>query len=268
MSTTADPDLIEETMDFATIIGIVASFILMYTAIISGSSFTIFVNIPSVIIVCGGTVGAVLIHYPFGDVLSSLKIFKKAVLHKATDPKERIAMLVQFAGKARKEGVLSLQSVLSDVDDAFLEKGLQMAVDGQEPDTLKELLEREIDYIQDRHDKGADIFVAMGTYAPALGMIGTLIGLVQMLQTMNDPSSIGPAMAVALLTTFYGAIIANIICLPVAGKLKNRSATEVLDKTLVAEGLRLILRGENPRIIEQKLHAFVAPKERHSNFNN
>lgn len=255
-------------MDFSTIVGAISAFILMYVAMTDGSSFAIFVNIPSAIIVFGGTFGTVLVHYPFGDVLSSIKIFKKAVTHKATDPRERITMLVQYAGKARKEGVLSLQSVLNEVTDSFLEKGLQMAVDGQEPDTLKEMLDREIDYIQDRHEKGADIFVAMGTYAPALGMIGTLIGLVQMLQTMNDPSSIGPAMAVALLTTLYGAVIANILCMPIAGKLRTRSANEVLDKSLVAEGLRLILRGENPRIIEQKLHAFVSPKERQSNFNN
>ena len=156
---------------------------------------------------------------------------------------------------------------MNDVEDPFLLKGLQMAVDGQGPDDLKEMLEREIEYIQERHENGADIFVAMGTYAPALGMIGTLIGLVQMLQTMNDPSSIGPAMAVALLTTLYGAVIANVVCIPMAGKLKIRSQSEVLHKALVAEGLRLLLLGENPRLIEQKLHAFVAPKERQSNFD-
>jgi chemotaxis protein MotA len=153
------------------------------------------------------------------------------------------------------------------VDDPFFIKGLQMAVDGQEPDNLKEMLDREIEYIEERHGKGANILLAVGGTAPAMGMIGTLIGLVQMLQTMSDPSSIGPAMAVALLTTFYGAVIANVLCMPLAGKLKNRSAAEILDKTLVAEGMKSILEGENPRVIEQKLHAFVAPKERQSNFN-
>ncbi|RMF48097.1 MAG: motility protein A [Deltaproteobacteria bacterium] len=254
-------------MDLATIVGIVSAFTLMAIAMASGGSLLIFVDIPSAIIVLGGTLGAVLIHYPFGDVLRSISVFKKAVLVKTTNPKERIKDLVEYAGKARKEGVLSLQSVLSNVEDEFLAKGLQMAVDGQEPETLKELLDREIDFIQERHDSGSDIFVAFGTYAPAMGMIGTLIGLVKMLQSLNDPSSIGPAMAVALLTTFYGAVIANVICMPVAGKLKTRSASEVLDKSLIAEGLKLILKGENPRIIEQKLHAFVSPKERESNFN-
>ncbi|TYP00203.1 chemotaxis protein MotA [Geothermobacter ehrlichii] len=255
-------------MDLSTIVGIISAFTLMIMAMASGSSLLIFIDIPSALIVVGGTIGAVLIHYPFGDVFRSISIFKKTILHKTTNPKDRVKTLVEYAGKARKEGVLSLQSVLNDVDDEFLAKGLQMAVDGQEPETLKELLDREIDYIQERHENGADIFVAFGTYAPAMGMIGTLIGLVKMLQSLNDPSSIGPAMAVALLTTFYGAIIANVICLPVAGKLKNRSASEVLDKSLIAEGLKLILKGENPRIIEQKLHAFLAPKERESNFKN
>ncbi len=142
-----------------------------------------------------------------------------------------------------------------------------MAVDGQEPDTLKSMLNTEIEYIQQRHEKGANIFLSIAMYAPAMGMVGTLIGLVQMLQTMDDPSTIGPAMAVALLTTFYGAVIANVVCSPMAGKLKMRSQAEVLTKTLIIEGMESILSGENPRIMEQKLHAFIAPKLRESTFN-
>ncbi len=254
-------------MDFATIIGIVLSFVLMILAILQGGPLTLFVNIPSVIIVVGGTVGATLVHHPFTDVFRAMAVGSKTILNKSESVTGVIAQLLEYANKARKEGILSLQSVMNDVEDPFLLKGLQMAVDGQGPDDLKEMLEREIEYIQERHENGADIFVAMGTYAPALGMIGTLIGLVQMLQTMNDPSSIGPAMAVALLTTLYGAVIANVVCIPMAGKLKIRSQSEVLHKALVAEGLRLLLLGENPRLIEQKLHAFVAPKERQSNFD-
>jgi len=146
-------------------------------------------------------------------------------------------------------------------------KGLQMAVDGQEPESLKLMLEHEIDYIEERHESGAEIFATMAAYAPAIGMIGTLIGLVQMLQTMDDPSTIGPAMAVALLTTFYGAVAANILFTPISGKLKHRSASEMLCKTIIAEGMNSILAGENPRIMEQRLHAFVAPNQRQSNFN-
>lgn len=144
---------------------------------------------------------------------------------------------------------------------------MQMAVDGQEPETLRAMLNTEIGYIQQRHTKGANIFISLGTYAPAMGMVGTLIGLVQMLQNLDDPTKIGPAMAVALLTTFYGAVIANVICLPIAGKLKNRSESEILIKSLITEGMQSILSGENPRIIEQKLHAFISPKLRESTFN-
>lgn len=253
-------------MDLSTVLGIVAAFGLMVLAIMQGGSIMLFVNVPSLIIVIGGTVGATLVNYPFSDVMGTIAVVKKAFKNQNASGLNRIEQLIRFAGKARKEGVLSLQSVLSEVEDPFFIKGLQMAVDGQEPDNLKEMLDREIEYIEERHSKGASILLAVGSYAPAMGMIGTLIGLVQMLQTMNDPSSIGPAMAVALLTTFYGAVIANALCMPLAGKLKNRSSSEILDKTLVVEGMKSILQGENPRIIEQKLHAFVAPKERQSNF--
>jgi len=254
-------------MDLSTILGILAAFGLMITAISQGGGVLLFVNIPSLIIVGGGTLGATLVHFPFRDVFGTFSVAKKAFLTDSQQPAERIEQLVRFAGKARKDGILSLQSEMSEVKDKFFLKGLQMAVDGQEPEALQDMLNLEIEYILTRHEKGGEILLAMGTYAPALGMIGTLIGLVQMLQTMGDPSTIGPAMAVALLTTLYGAVAANVIFIPMAGKLRTRSQNEILNKTLIAEGLCLILRGDNPRIIEQKLHAFVAPKERKSNFN-
>jgi chemotaxis protein MotA len=173
---------------------------------------------------------------------------------------------MEFSNKARKEGILSLQGMMEQISDDFLLKAVQMAVDGQEPDTLRHMLNTEISYIQERHGSGAAIFTALATYAPAMGMVGTLIGLVQMLQNMSDPNSIGPAMAVALLTTFYGAVIANVVCTPMTGKLKHRSASEVLLKTIIIEGMQSIMNGENPRIMEQKLHAFIAPKLRESSF--
>ncbi len=253
-------------MDLSTIVGIVSAFVLMIAAIMFGGSITLFIDIPSVIIVLGGTTGATLIHYPFKDLFGAFSIFKKAFFHKDVPPQETISQLIVFAGKARKEGILALQSMMNEVEDPFFVKGLQMAVDGQEAEAMKEMLDKEIEYIQERHESGAEIFSAMGGYAPAMGMIGTLIGLVQMLQNMSDPSSIGPAMAVALLTTFYGAVIANIVCMPVAGKLRKRSSEEVLRKILIAEGMRCLLAGENPRLMEQKLHAFIPPKQRESNF--
>ena len=148
------------------------------------------------------------------------------------------------------------------MDDEFLSKGLQLSVDGLEPQAIQEILETEVEHIQERHKLGADILTTMGIFAPALGMIGTLIGLVQMLQSMDDPSTIGPAMAVALLTTFYGALMANIICLPIAGKLRTRSGEEMMAKELMIEGVMSIAKGENPRILEQKLNAFLAPPQR------
>ena len=253
-------------MDIATVIGLLAAFGLLLSAILQGGSLTIFIDIGSILIVGGGTIGTVLVHFPLGDILGAFNVARKAFFHKPSSPIDTIEKLITYAGKARKEGILSLQSVMNEIDDEFFLKGLQMAVDGQEPEALKDMLEKEIEYVIERHDKGADIFATIAAYSPAMGMIGTLIGLVQMLQNMSDPSSIGPAMAVALLTTFYGAVIANIIAMPISGKLKLRSASEVLNKTLVTEGMKAILEGENPRLMEQRLHAFVSPKERQSNF--
>jgi chemotaxis protein MotA len=253
-------------MDLSTIVGLIAAFGLILMAMVTGSSIMVFVDPASMLIVGGGTLGAVLVHFPFGEVKRGIAVSKKTLFYKAKTPGEIVAQLIEFATKARKEGILSLQSVMNQVDDPFFVKGLQMAVDGQEPETLREMLDKEIEYVMERHESGASIFKAMGAYAPAMGMVGTLIGLVKMLQTMDDPSSIGPAMAVALLTTFYGAIAANVVCIPMAGKLALRSQMEVLEKSLIAEGMSSILNGENPRIMEQRLHAFVAPKLRESNF--
>lgn len=253
-------------MDLSTIIGIGAAFGLMLMAIVQGGPLTIFLDAPSAMIVIGGTIGVTFVNYPFGDVFDALNVAKKTLLHKEVKINDLIAQLMEFANKARKEGILALQGAMENVDDEFLKKAMQMAVDGQEPETLRNMLNTEIEYIQMRHGKGASIFLDIAAYAPAMGMIGTLIGLVQMLQNMNDPAAIGPAMAVALLTTFYGAVIANVIFTPMSGKLKMRSASEVLIKTLIIEGMQSILSGENPRIMEQRLHAFIAPKLRESVF--
>lgn len=254
-------------MDLSTIIGMGAAFGLMLMAILQGGPLSIFVNVPSIMIVFGGTMGVAFVHYPFADLFDAANVAKKTILHKESSINDMIVQLMEFANKARKEGILALQSAMDNVEDEFLIKAMQMAVDGQEPETLRSMLNTEIEYIEQRHDKGSNIFISLAAYAPAMGMVGTLIGLVQMLQTMDDPSKIGPAMAVALLTTFYGAVLANVIFAPMAGKLKNRSQSEVLNKTLIIEGMQSILSGENPRIMEQKLHAFIAPKLRETTFN-
>lgn len=254
-------------MDIATLIGIVLSFGLMVWAILMGGPLSIFVDIPSVAIVIGGSIGVALINFPLGDILGTVGVVKKTILIKEPDTNKLIAQMLDFSAKARKGGILSLQDQIDSIEDKFLVKALQMAVDGQEPSELKAILTTEIDNLAARHSYGSEILNTLGAIGPAMGMIGTLIGLVQMLQNMSDPAAIGPAMAVALLTTFYGAVLANILFIPMAGKLKARSKTEVLQKMVIVEGMESILSGENPRVMEQRLHTYLAPKKRTSVFN-
>ncbi|MFZ7113247.1 MAG: motility protein A [Desulfatiglandales bacterium] len=254
-------------MDIATLVGIVLAFSLVVTAITLGGTFAIFINIPSMMIVVGGTLGASMINYPLPDILKVLKVVKNAFFSEKYTVKDLIARFVSLAGTARREGILALESAIHEINDDFMKKGLQLSIDGLEPASIREILNTEVESIKERHKLGSDIFTTLGTFAPALGMIGTLIGLVQMLQTMDDPSSIGPAMAVALLTTFYGALIANIFCLPIAGKLRNKSKDEVMMKDLMTEGIVSIAKGDNPRILEQKLNAYLPPQLRESSFN-
>ena len=253
-------------MDIATFIGVVVSFILLVISILMGSSLKAFIDIPSVLIVVGGTICSTMINYPLKEVINSVKVMKNAFFAKSLTYGEIIASFVNYANKARKEGILALESTLPEIEDEFLRKGLQLTIDGLEPQAITEILETEITFIQDRHRQGADIFQTMGTFAPAFGMIGTLIGLVQMLQNMSDPGSIGPAMAVALITTFYGAVLSNVLFLPIAGKLRARSKEETLMKEMILQGIIALSRGDNPRIIEQKLHSFLPPTLRVSAF--
>ena len=253
-------------MDIATVIGIVSAFTLVISAILFGGSLTMFISVPSLMIVVGGTVGAAMINYPLPDIIKVTRVVKNAFFLKAFTAKELITNFVGLAGTARREGILALETALNDINDDFMKKGLQLSVDGLEPVSIKDILDTEIVNIQERHKLGAEIFTTLGTFAPAMGMIGTLIGLVQMLQTMDDPSTIGPAMAVALLTTFYGSVMANIICLPIAGKLRNKSTEEVMMKGLMSEGIMSIAKGDNPRLLEQKLNAFLSPELRETSF--
>jgi len=254
-------------MDIATLIGIVSAFALVLISIMLGSGLGLFFNVPSIMIVMGGTLGATMVHYPLKDVLSVFKIVRNVFFTKVWSADEVIDKFIEFSNISRKEGMLALEGHIADLKDNFLSKGLQLSIDGMQPDAIREIMEIEIDYLQERHRFGAEILDTMATFFPAMGMIGTLIGLVQMLQTMDDPSSIGPAMAVALLTTFYGAVAANLVCLPMAGKLRKRSKEESLVKEMVIAGIVAIANGENPRIIEQKLHSFIPPHSRESRFD-
>jgi chemotaxis protein MotA len=253
-------------MDLATIIGIVGALSLVIIAVASGGGLTWFLDGPSALIVFGGTFGAVLINYPLADVLGVIKVAQNAFFKKEQKARAAIDLLVTMSKVSRKDGMLALQNMTHRLRDPFLVKAVHLIIDGLEPVDVTNILETELDFIEERHRLGAEIFTTMGNYAPAMGMTGTLIGLVQMLMTMNDPSSIGPAMSVALVTTFYGVILAYLLFLPLAGKLKRLSAQELLVKQLIINGILSIQAGDNPRILEQKLHAFISPHERKSVF--
>jgi chemotaxis protein MotA len=253
-------------MDLATIIGIVSAFALVISAMVMGGDIAMFIDPKSVLIVIGGTVGVTLVNYPLRDILKVIGIVQKVIFEKSLPMGQLIGQFVEYATRARREGILALENTMKEVSDPFLSKGLQLTIDGLEPASIKEIMETEIDYVAERHRLGAEIFMTMGTFAPAMGMVGTLIGLVQMLQSMDDPSSIGPAMAVAILTTFYGSVMANMVFLPISGKLKNRSSEEVMAMEITINGVLSIARGDNPRVIEQKLHSFLPPGQRQSVF--
>jgi len=251
-------------MDIATVIGFVAGVVILTTAILMGSDIATFIDIPSVLITIGGSYAAMFIHFPMEKITSSISIMMKSFSQTTRTPSELIAMILDFATVARKEGVLALEAKLEEIDDVFIRKGIQMVVDGTPPELTREILELDMDHLEDRHKEGQGFFISLGTYAPAFGMIGTLIGLVQMLKNMDDPSSIGAGMAVALITTLYGAVMANLVCLPIAGKLKIRGDEEALLRRIIIEGIQSIQAGESPRVVEEKLKVFMAPKDRES----
>ncbi|VAW72911.1 Flagellar motor rotation protein MotA [hydrothermal vent metagenome] len=247
-------------MDLATLIGLLGAFGIIITAIITGGSAIIFVNIPSLLIVGGGTLFAVLMKFPMGHFFGAFKVAMKAFFSKPESPAKLIEEGVSLANIARKEGVLGLEG--QDIGNEFLQRGIQLCVDGHEPDFVRTMLGKDINLTIERHERGQAIFKAIGDMAPAMGMIGTLIGLVQMLSAMDDPKSIGPAMAVALLTTLYGAVIANAFALPIADKLAHRSQEERLNKSLILETISSIQEGLNPRVMEELLKTYLPASQR------
>lgn len=249
-------------MDLTTVIGLIVGFSVILLGITQAGSLMSFFSLSSIMIVVGGTGGAVIINYPINELVGVIPVIKKTLFSKAQQVTETIATLVSFAERARREGILALERHMEEIEDEFLAKGIQLAVDGTEPELMRNILTTELDYLEKRHASGASIFATAGALAPAFGMIGTLIGLVLMLQTMSDPSTIGPQMAIALITTFYGALAANLFFIPLTGKLKRRSEEEVLVKEMMIEGILSIQSGDNPRIVEQKLTSFISPKMR------
>lgn len=249
-------------MDIATIVGLVAGTGLLLWAILGKSDIQAFVDGGSVAIVLGGAVSAALISFPLRNILGMVKVVKNCFFAKTRDAHELIADMVRFAEVARRDGILALENVTGEIDDPFIVSGIQMAVDGTDPDLIEQILMNDLETIEARHSDGKALFENIGKYAPAFGMIGTLIGLVIMLQNMSDPQAIGPAMAVALLTTLYGAVVANLVALPMADKLALRSREELMLKMIVIKGVLSIQSGDNPRIVEQKLKTFLPVRTR------
>lgn len=249
-------------MDLATILGILIGLAFVTLGILSDGEIASYFDIASIYIVLGGTIAATFVAYPLNRVLSAVKIASKAFSDKVVESRDIIAKIIGLANTARKEGLLALEEAAEEIEDEFLRKGVMLIVDGTDPELVRNLLETELIFIEERHGEGQGIFETMGALAPAYGMIGTLIGLINMLRKLDDPSAIGPSMAVALVTTFYGSLLANLLFIPLANKLKLRSKEEILRKEIIVEGLLSIQAGENPRIIEEKLKAFLPPKLR------
>ena len=247
-------------MDIATVIGIVVGFGLVIGSILLGSSLMAFINVPGLLIFVGGTFAAALIAEKMGVVIGAARVAAHAFLHQAIAVDQTITRLLELSVIVRKEGLLALEG--QEIDDPFMAKGVRLAVDGLTSDEVKTALIGEMHSLRARHKQGQKMFRFMGATAPAMGMVGTLIGLVQMLQVMDDPSSIGPAMAVALLTTFYGAVMAFLFFIPIADKLETRTKDESQNMSVILAGIEAILKAENPRIVRERLEAFLAPRER------
>ena len=247
-------------VDLATLIGLVGSFAFIFMAMMMGGELSMFMDTQSVLIVFIGSLFVVLMHFNFGQFLAASKIAVKAFMFKIDKPEDLIEQAVEMADAARKGGFLALEE--AEVSNAFMQKGIDLLVDGHDATVVSQTLQKDIKLTTARHKAGIHVFSMIGEVAPAMGMIGTLIGLVAMLSNMDDPKSIGPAMAVALLTTLYGAVFANMIAIPIAGKLKLRSEEEMLNNTLIMDAILGIQEGRNPRVIESLLKNYLNSSKR------
>ncbi|MCH5343640.1 MAG: MotA/TolQ/ExbB proton channel family protein [Acetatifactor sp.] len=252
-------------MDLASLLGMIICLGMLVFGIISAAGlggFGSYLDAPSAIITFGGAFAAVLTSYSLQDYISGLKSLTLIFKAPAMNTSDMIKKIIDLSNIARKEGLLSLEEAASDLDEPFLKKGILLVVDGTDPDLVRAIMETEMTCVDDRHKKFAGFWETVASMGPAWGMIGTLVGLVNMLNNMEDASSIGPSMAVALITTLYGSLLANWICTPTANKLKADNAIEMQQKEVMIEGLLSIQAGENPRVIEEKLKSFLAPKDR------
>ena len=254
-------------MDIASLGGILLGVAMVIFGIFSSgglAAFGNFVDLPSVFITIGGSISSVLTAHKMPDFINGFKSISLPFQDKVVDPGQVIKQIIELSNVGRKEGLLALEEAANNIEDEFLKKGIMLVVDGTDPELVRGILETDLYCLQDRHGKVIGFWEKWAEMGPAWGMIGTLIGLVNMLKQLNDPDSIGPQMAVALLTTLYGSLIANWMCIPLAYKLKANDAMEVIMREITIEGLLSIQAGENPRVIEEKLKSFLAPSVRNS----
>lgn len=247
-------------MDFASIVGIFSGLFLIISAILMEGDLTNFFNIAGLMIVIGGTIASTILTFPLKDVFKAFQAAFFVLVEQKIDPNYMVKTMIKLSKISRRRGLVALSKMKTN--HPILKKGCNLMADGAEEDIIRNALRIEIESLKHRHYNIQDIFVKMGTYAPAFGMIGTLIGLVQMLSQLNDPSTIGPAMAIALLTTFYGVILSTLFFLPIAGKLKTRTMTEVINMEIIFEGAISILQNNNPLMVFEKLSSFIPAKER------
>lgn len=253
-------------MDLATLIGLIGAFAFVIMAMLLGGTLEMFVDVTSILIVFGGSIFVVMMKYNMGQFFGAIKIAMKAFLFKIEASDLLIEKIVEMADAARKGGFLALEE--AEITNTFMQKGIDMLVDGHDAEVVRNTLQNDIRLTAERHDTGAAIFTNFGDVAPAMGMIGTLVGLVAMLSNMDDPKSIGPAMAVALLTTLYGAVLANMAAIPIADKLKLRAAEEKLNRNLILDGVLGIQDGQNPRVIEGVLRNYLPESKRTNDTTN
>lgn len=250
-------------MDLATPIGIIGGFVLIVMSIIiNRGNMGAYINAPSFLMTLGGSIMGLIVANPLSRVLGMMKYINIAMKVPNWEEERIITRLVTFAEKARREGLLALEDDLDEVEDVFMKKGIQLVVDGTDPDIIKSILYNELNNIQERHQIGINLFDLWGKLAPAFGMIGTLAGLIAMLGNIEDKSSIGSGMSLALITTLYGAIFANLVFIPIKNKLEDRDKSEALVKEIVIEGILSIQSGDNPRILEEKLLSYLPPDRR------
>ncbi len=250
-------------MDFATLIGLIIGTAVIAMAMLSGADASVFINVPGLLIVLGGTIASTLIKFPIGDCFRAIGLaIKKAFWQEADRPADLIQLANTLTNTVRKQNLIALEN--TEVENPLLKKGMQLCVDGHKPEFIRNVLTKEMNLSIERHEMSEKVFRAMGDSAPAFGMIGTLVGLVQMLSSMQEPSSIGPAMAIALLTTLYGALFANLIALPIADKLKSRTDQERINKSLIVESVLGIQQGVNPRVLDELLETYLPSHKRSS----